>query len=843
MLSPEIESLWGSDFEVTSEKQTAKKVVEKVKKPKELKPVTVEKQVKSKKLSIEDRLKLIEEEVLRVLGKQKENLELITSKDQLHDYISKCIAAGRIAVDTETNNSLDPITCKLMGLCLYAPGLKQAYIPVNHWNIYTHERLPEQLTEAEIKDELQNIVSASIPIIMHNGKFDYQVIKCTCDIEIIPTWDTMIGAKLLDENERSAGLKQQYIEKIDPEQEKYDIENLFKNVQYADVDPATFMYYAATDAMMTDKLYEWQMRKFKDPDLARVLKLAKDVEMPLVQVVAEMELNGVEFDNEYDERLSKKYHRKLEEVDARINKALDDLKPQINAWRLTPEANKKQLDRSGHETGKSKNEQLTDPINVASPTQLAILFYDVLHHPIVDKKAPRGTGEDILEKINLPIAKLLLERRGLMKLITAFIDSLPSWVNPKTGRIHCHFNAYGAATGRFSSSEPNLQQIPSGNHELRLLFKAQDGNILVGSDFSQQEPRVLSQFSHDENMINAYKHGKDLYATIAAGVYHNKYEDNLEFNPVTKQLNPEGKARRSSCKSLLLGIMYGRGVKSIAEQIHGTIQDAQKIVDGFYSSFPKVKTWIDKTQEDAHRTGYVEDLWGRRRRLPDIQLPKYELKDLNAGNSFNPFLICSDRDNQNSKLIEKYRKLLEKIKNQKEYEKIQSDALKEGIEIHNNTGFIAQAERQCVNARIQGSSATMTKKAMLNLFRNKRLNDLGFKLLIGVHDELIGECPLENREEVAELLTTTMKTAAEDVCEVPFKCDAELSTCWYLPQYTAEIEEQYADLLKTKTEEEAFEFLCEDRIESTRTQLYEICKDQMHYIPDNIDLQYKSIYE
>lgn len=345
-------------------------------------------------------------------------------------------------------------------------------------------------------------------------------------------------------------------------------------------------------------------------------------------------------------------------------------------------------------------------------------------------------------------------------------------------------------------------------------------------------------------MINAYKQGKDLYATIAAGVYNNSYEDNLEFHPVTHQLNPEGKARRSSVKSLLLGIMYGRGVNSIAEQIHGTVEQAQKIIDDFYKSFPKVKIWIDTTQKEAHRTGYVEDLWGRRRRLPDIQLPKYKIIDKNESQNtnFNPFLICEDRKLK-SNLVAKYEEELSKVKNRREYESIQARALTEGVEIHDNTGFIAQAERQCVNARIQGSSASMTKKAMINLYNNKRLKELGFKLLIGVHDELIGECPLENREEVAELLTNIMKTAASDVCEVPFKCDAELSTCWYLPQYTAEIQEQYAELIKDKSESEAFEYLCEERIESTRTQLYEICKDQMHYLPENIDLSYKSIYE
>lgn len=651
----DFDSLWGEEFVIPDTKEKTKQIKEKIAKPKKVK-APVEKQIKSKSVDIHEKLRIITEEVYRILGKQKDNTKCIRTKEHLEKYLLEASRSGIIAIDTETNNSLDPITCKLMGVCLYTNSVPyQVYIPINHRDPDTKIRLENQLTEQDIKEAFDKLFVNPIYTLTHNGKFDYQVLKCTCNLLIPIDWDTFIGAKLLDENERSANLKNQYIEKIDPEQEKYGIEHLFEGVEYADVDPEVFALYAATDSMMTYKLYEWQMNKFRDPDLARVLNLAKTIEMPLVKVVGEMELNGVEFDKEYDERLSKKYHKKLDDVDEKINAELSELKPKIDAWRLTDDANYKPvLGRAKKVNGisykymaasggpgdmpywyeavsgrqlssseasslglnateqKSKSEQLTDPINLGSPTQLAILFYDVLKAPIVDKKQPRATGEDALQelanKTKLPLYNLLLERRTLVKLITSFIDSLPGWVNPKTGRIHCHFNAYGAATGRFSSSEPNLQQIPSHNHELRLLFKAKDGNILIGSDFSQQEPRVLSQFSQDENMINAYKQGKDLYATIAAGVYKNEYEDNLEFDPRTGQLNPAGKARRGSVKSLLLGIMYGRGVASIAEQIHGTKEDAQKIIDDFFTSFPKVKKWIDKTQEDAHKTGYVEDL-------------------------------------------------------------------------------------------------------------------------------------------------------------------------------------------------------------------------------------------
>lgn len=543
------DSLWGEEFSIKETPKEAKKIIEKVSKPKQVK-VTTEKVIKSKSVSIEEKLALIRESVYRILGVYKDNTVVIRTKDELVAYIDKAILNGEIAIDTETNNSLQPVTCKLMGPCIYTPGMKNAYIPINHVNRHTGERLEWQLTEEDIKEQFSRLTNTNI--IMHNGKFDYQVIKCTCGIALKVYWDTMIGSKMLNEDE-PAGLKAQYIQKIDSSIEKYDIEHLFQGIEYAIIDPEIFALYAATDAFMTYKLYLWQKEQFSTSDLSRVYNVFMNIEMPVLEVAAEMELAGVCIDAEYSKRLSDKYHAKLDIIDNEIAKELDKYTDTIAQWRLTDEANfrppkKGKLD----EYGKSKNEQLPENINVASPTQLAILLYDVLKHPAVDKKSPRGTGEDILLKIDYPICKLILEKRGLEKLIGTYIDKLPECVVSKTGRLHAHFNQLGAATGRFSSSDPNLQNIPSHEKSIRMMFSAAPGHVLVGSDFSQQEPRLLSQYSLDDNMINAYKQGKDLYATIAMGVYNNDYWDNMEhYEDGTP--NPDGKKRRSSCKSLLLG--------------------------------------------------------------------------------------------------------------------------------------------------------------------------------------------------------------------------------------------------------------------------------------------------
>lgn len=330
-------------------------------------------------------------------------------------------------------------------------------------------------------------------------------------------------------------------------------------------------------------------------------------------------------------------------------------------------------------------------------------------------------------------------------------------------------------------------------------------------------------------MINAYKEGKDLYATIASGVYNNTYWDNMEFTDETKTVaNPEGKKRRSSVKSLLLGIMYGRGVASIAEQINGTIKDAQKIVDDFYKGFPKVKKWMDETQTFAKTYGYVEDLWGRRRRLPDIQLPRFEitLKEnvKSQALNFNPLLgslgiVQKLKDPR----ILKYEKLANNCKNRKEVEKLKEQALLEGVVVRDNSGFISQAERQCVNARIQGGAATMSKKAMIKVHHDPELQQLGFKLMLAVHDELIGECPIENADKVADRLCDLMKVSALPECKVPFKCDPTIEKVWYYTDYSDTVREKYQKLIESGiSSQEAFIQIANEKCECTEAQLIEI---------------------
>ena len=291
--------------------------------------------------------------------------------------------------------------------------------------------------------------------------------------------------------------------------------------------------------------------------------------------------------------------------------------------------------------------------------------------------------------------------------------------------------------------------------------------------------------SGDDNMKQAYLDGKDIYAWIAQFIYNVAYEECKEFRPDGTK-NPEGKKRRDSVKSIILGIMYGRGAKAISEQIGCSIKEAQKIVDKFFTQFPKVNEFINKTQSDAKVTGYVETVWGRRRRLSNMMLPEYEYEFFkkNVPHDFDPLAFDSENITEESfnvpaDTIRKYNKMFADCRGWKDRMNVKNLAQQEGIKIRDNTGIIAEASRQCVNSRIQGTSADITKYAMIHIWRDEKLRDLGFKLLLQIHDEVIGECPKENAKEAGERLCELMISSAMDIVSIPMKVDAEITECWY----------------------------------------------------------------
>ena len=281
-------------------------------------------------------------------------------------------------------------------------------------------------------------------------------------------------------------------------------------------------------------------------------------------------------------------------------------------------------------------------------------------------------------------------------------------------------------------------------------------------------------------MQQAFKDGKDIYATIAALSFGKSYEDCLEFRP-DGTTNSAGKERRGQAKSIVLGILYGRSIPSIAEQLQCSVNKAQEIYDKVLESFTGLANFIKQSEEQAIQNGYVETAWGRRRHIPDMQLPEYEFTYSDNARNFDPLAFDSSgsASSVDKATVEKYTRALRAAKYNKERQQIIYEAKQQGVKIKDNTFKISEAKRQCVNSRVQGSAADMTKLAMIAINNDSQMKALDFHLLIQVHDEVIGECPRENAKAAAERLSYLMRTAPTELIDLPFRCDCEVTTNWY----------------------------------------------------------------
>ena len=823
-----------------------------------------------------------------LMSKYLNSFIIIRTENDLIEYIDECIKNGIVSIDTETTG-LNVYRDKCVGVCIYTPTLSEAYIPVNHVDYITRNRLDNQLSEEFVSNQLDRLTLSNCKIIMHNANFDIRVIRrigsyLTC------YWDTVIAAHLLNENE-SHGLKElynKYILKDDADEFTFGKLFSFKGTTFADIPIDIAAVYAAHDAKMTYELYEFQSQ-YLNPNgingLDEVYNLFMNIEMPCIDAICNMEDTGFMFNFEYHKTLQEKYHKLLDDELDELFKELNLHTKEIEEWRKTDDANYREpklekdgsikRDKNGNiEYKKSKSEQLPETdINLRSPTQLSIIIYDVLKWPVVDKLKPRGTGEEILtiydKKYNYEFAKKLLHFRHYSKMIDAFIDSLPEQVE-SDGKIHFTLNQYGAKTGRMSASNPNIQQIPSNNEEIRKLFMAPtyyrnidsvnrklivknteeikvdsdtwvfvkdlkigdfingsiifnleynfntikfflDNNVsvslreryvLIGSDYSQQEPKMLATLCNDENMINDASEGKDLYTAVASRAFNTTYEQCLEHfpkdSPIVLQDNgkwryatkeeidnneytkladgendtyKDGKDRRTQAKIILLGLMYSRGPSALAEQLNCSIDEAKDIMNSIYTGFPKILKFDIESKDFCRKYGYTTTLWGRKRRLTDILLDKYEFEW--HDNTY------SDDDKQN--IIKHCYSTFDSVywdKDKKE-SLIKDAERKFRCKIVDNSSKIAQAERQIVNARVQGSASDMTKKALVAINQNKRLKELGFSTITPIHDEILGQCPLANVKECKELFIYDMCNAASDKMKIKITTDPAISFEWY----------------------------------------------------------------
>lgn len=402
------------------------------------------------------------------LGKYKDDYEYIMDENKFKEYIYDCKYSGIVSMDTETTG-LDPISDKIVGTSLYTPGKKGVYVPIHHISYITGMEVEGQLDPRIIKEGFETLVKSDVKFVEYNAKFDTRVVKNQLGVYVPCHFDCHLAAMCLNENEPH-GLKtlhSKYV--LDGKEDEFAFGKLFDGITFDYVPIKTGYIYAARDAVDTYELYEWQLPYLTESNplcteygLEHVSKVFWDIEMPCIEVLAEMEDTGVDFDLDYAYELSEKYNKQKDEQLEEFYRILDMYKPEIEKYKLNNPVNK-----------------LSDPINIASPTQLAILFYDILGIEAPDPKSPRGTGVEILQKIDNPLCKAILDYRATEKLLSTYVDKLPECINEKTGRIHCNFNQYGAKTGRMSSDNPNMQNIPSHNHDIRQMFKASNREYSV----------------------------------------------------------------------------------------------------------------------------------------------------------------------------------------------------------------------------------------------------------------------------------------------------------------------------------------------------------------------------
>ena len=396
--------------------------------------------------------------------------------------------------------------------------------------------------------------------------------------------------------------------------------------------------------------------------------------MPLMQVLADMELEGVNLDVPFLKELSVKHEITLRELERKVYQDAEE------------------------------------EFNLNSPKQLGEILFDKLKLDPKAKKTKTGqyaTGEEILSKLKdkHPIITDILEYRQLQKLKSTYIDALPDLVNAKTGRVHTTYAQTVAATGRLSSVNPNLQNIPirsEAGQQIRKAFTARDENhVLISADYSQIELRLIAQMSQDPSMVEAFKKGEDIHAATAAKVF------NVALDEVTRE-------QRSQAKTVNFGIIYGVSAFGLADQANVSRKEAKVLIDAYYETYPTLKAYIEKQVEIAREQGFVETLMGRRRYL----------KDINSRNGV--------------------------------------------VRSH--------AERNAVNAPIQGTAADIVKVAMIQIQKELKKN-YKTKMILQVHDELIFDAPKDEVEKVSELIKTTMEAAMQ--MDVPLIAEVGVGQNWY----------------------------------------------------------------
>ena len=588
--------------------------------------------------------------------------QLVDNEEEIRKICDFFRTKDFLVLDTETT-STSAIDAELVGLSFSVEEHKAFYVPI-----------PAN------REEALQIVNIFKPLyedpqilkIGQNLKYDLEVLR-NYDVHLDgPMWDTMIAHYLIQPELRH---NMDYMAEVYLHYQTIHIDELIGpkgkgQKSMRDLSPTLVYEYACEDADITLQLknkLEPELKKYDCEDLFY------NIEMPLMPVLAEMEMNGVCLDTQSLAETSKQFTARMNEIEQRIY------------------------------------ELAGEQFNIASPKQVGEILFDKLKIVEKAKKTKTGqyvTSEEVLQQLKNKheIVADILEHRGLKKLIGTYIDALPKLINPRTGHIHTSFNQTITATGRLSSSDPNLQNIPirgEDGKEIRKAFIPEPGCLFFSADYSQIELRVMAHLSQDPQMIKVFREGKDLHAATAANIYKKPIEE------VTRD-------ERTKSKRANFGIIYGITVFGLAERLDIPRDEAKMLIDGYFETFPQVHDYMELSKEIARKQGYVTTLFGRRRYLPDI-------------NSANSVV----------------------------------------------RGF---AERNAINAPIQGTAADIIKVAMIHIYNRFKAEGIRSKMILQVHDELNFSVYPEEKERVEHIVIEEMQNAFQ--MAVPLVADSGFGDNW-----------------------------------------------------------------
>ena len=600
----------------------------------------------------------------------KKEYYLIENLEQIDNWITEAEELGEVAVDTETN-SLDPHQADLVGVSLSSKIGKACYIPIGH---KSNKCIEKDLVLKKLKPLLED---PSIKKIGQNIKFDF-IVFFKHGINMTSMEDTMLMSYVLDAGKNRHNMDT--LSEIHLNHKTISFKDLVgtgkKEINFSEVDVEKAKDYAAEDADITFRLYKKFQKSLKDEKMVNIYEI---FEKPLLKILAFMEIEGVKIDNKFLKSLSTKFEKKIVKIQNEVFKI-------------------------------SKKE-----FNIASPKQLGEILYNDLK--IADlKKTKKGsfaTSASVLEDLAFKghkFPQLVLDWRQVSKLKNTYSDSLPEHINPNTQRVHTSFLLAATTTGRLASSDPNLQNIPiksEDGKDIRKAFIAKKDHVLISADYNQIEMRILADLADVKGLKKAFKNNEDIHSLTASQI----------FNVDIKKVNQD---QRRKAKAINFGIIYGISQYGLAKQINVTNHEAEEFLNAYFLKFPEIKIYMDRTIKFCRKSGFVNNIFGRRSHFININDKNYNIRNFQ--------------------------------------------------------------ERAAINAPIQGSAAEIMRLAMIRL--DKKLSDQknqNTKMLLQIHDELIFETPKEEAKRISKIIIDEMSSVVKSEqhsFSIPLTVDLNTGENW-----------------------------------------------------------------